>query len=210
MAALAAATLVVYSKSTQRDEPMIDTSLETRSALPDALRVLVAEYPRAGWESDPGFDGLLRFWLDRHLMFRKIIQQLSDEAEGFLDTPDNPDRYAQRLGRLGGMFVDQLHGHHTIEDTQYFPKLIGLDARIESGFDILDKDHHAIDAHLNAFVAAANAVLQRRDAVMRMHAEVGKFHQELAGLQKLLNRHLIDEEELVVPVILKHGFSGMD
>jgi iron-sulfur cluster repair protein YtfE (RIC family) len=188
---------------------MFDTALATRTALPDAVRVLVAEYPREGWDADPGFDGLIRFWLDRHLMFRKIVAMLSDEAEGFLDGAGDPQRYAARLARLGATFVEQLHGHHTIEDTQYFPKLITLDTRIAAGFDILDKDHHAIDAHLNGFVAAANDVLNKRDAVMQMHAKVGKFHTELGTLAGLLNRHLIDEEELVVPVILKHGFSGM-
>jgi len=29
-------------------------------------------------------------------------------------------------------------------------------------------------------------------------------------VKKLLDRHLIDEEELVVPVLLKHGTAGLE
>ena len=49
-----------------------DLALGVRAGLPDALRVLLADYPREGWESHPHFTGLVRFWLDRHLMFRPL------------------------------------------------------------------------------------------------------------------------------------------
>ena len=29
--------------------------LETRSGLPEAMRILLAEYPREAWEADPNF-----------------------------------------------------------------------------------------------------------------------------------------------------------
>ena len=52
---------------------MNNLALADRKKLPDALRVLLEDYPRDGWELDPGFDGLVRFWLDRHLMFRRLM-----------------------------------------------------------------------------------------------------------------------------------------
>lgn len=182
-----------------------DLPLETRTALPDALRVLLETYPRASWEHDPGFEGLLRFWLDRHLMFRRIVNQMRADTEKFLDHNLSAKFYAAHLARYGGMFVQELHGHHTIEDDHYFPKLIHLDARLSRGFDILDKDHHAIDRHLNAFVERANAVLQNRDDTTKMIQPADAFLRQLGQLETLLNRHLIDEEELVVPVVLKYG-----
>lgn len=181
------------------------SSLETRPGLPDAVRVLMEEYPRADWTHDPGFEGLLRFWLDRHLMFRKILGQMTTETEKMPDNAMDPQTYVAHLSRYGGMFVEQLHGHHTIEDTQYFPKLINLDSRISGGFDILDKDHHAIDGHLNTFIETANDVMQNRDKIMKMTTATETFRQHLVKLESLLNRHLIDEEELVVPVVLKYG-----
>ena len=40
-------------------------SLARRDGLPDALRVLLAEYPREAWESHPNLTALMRFWLER-------------------------------------------------------------------------------------------------------------------------------------------------
>ncbi|MEL6571260.1 MAG: hemerythrin domain-containing protein [Pseudomonadota bacterium] len=111
--------------------------LESRIALPDALRVLLEDYPRQNWESDPGFDGLLRFWLDRHLMFRRILKQMQTDTEKLLNNDMSSRFYAAHLSRYGGMFVQELHGHHSIEDHHYFPKLIDLDARISRGLTSL-------------------------------------------------------------------------
>ncbi|MDG0990189.1 MAG: hemerythrin domain-containing protein [Yoonia sp.] len=188
---------------------MTELALETRSGLPDALRVLLAEYPRLDWAADPGFNDLIKFWLDRHLMFRRIVADMKSDAERLLDAQLAPDHFAGRLSRYGGMFVNGLHEHHTIEDTYYFPKLATQDKRIEVGFDILDKDHHAIDGHLNTFVETANDVLQRRDDARKMHDATGIFRDKLVSLERLLDRHLNDEEELIVPVILKFGAPDM-
>lgn len=184
---------------------MTALDLAHRTGLPDALRVLLAEYPRALWEQDPGFDGLIRFWLDRHMMFRRVMTDMLGDARRLVDAQLEAAHYASRLSRYGGMFVNGLHEHHTIEDTHYFPKLSQKDTRITGGFAILDKDHHDIDEHLNAFVASANGILQARDKRDVMRTLVGKFESELSGLERLLDRHLNDEEELIVPVILKFG-----
>jgi len=45
---------------------MEQIDLAQRSRLPDALRVLLEQYPRDMWESHRNFDGLTRFWLERH------------------------------------------------------------------------------------------------------------------------------------------------
>ena len=56
---------------------------------------MLDQYPRDMWESHINFDGLTRFWLDRHLMFRKALAQWQDDARGFLDK----GRDARRTGR---------------------------------------------------------------------------------------------------------------
>ncbi|MCO4847879.1 MAG: hemerythrin domain-containing protein [Yoonia sp.] len=189
---------------------MTDLTLTARTELPDALRVLLAEYPRISWEHDPEFNDLIRFWLDRHLMFRRVVSEMRTDAQQMLDAKLAPPKFTSRLSRFGGMFVQGLHEHHTIEDTYYFPKLAQHDQRIEAGFDILDKDHHEIDAQLNTFVENANAVLNARDNPTHMHENTGKFEADLTQLEKLLDRHLNDEEELIVPVILKFGAPNME
>ena len=39
----------------------------------------------------------------------------------------------------------------------------------------------------------------------KLQTSAGRFRDELARLEELLDRHLIDEEELIVPVILRYG-----
>ena len=114
--------------------------------------------------------------------------------------------FKAHVSKLGSMFVGELHGHHNIEDAHYFPVLAKKDTRITRGFEILDRDHHALDDILHHYVQAANAAI---NADARSTGEIGTFLEETHALEKLLFRHLIDEEELVVPVILKHGTGGL-
>jgi iron-sulfur cluster repair protein YtfE (RIC family) len=184
-----------------------DLALGTRAGLPDALRVLVEEIPREVWESHPQFGGMVQFWLERHLMFRQLLGQLTGDAELVLDRRLDIPGYAPRLSRFGGFFLNQLHGHHQIEDMHYFPQLAVLDLRIERGFAILDADHHALHGHLDAFATGANAVLSRARDEAAAREAAGEFHALLGRFHKMLERHLTDEEDLVVPVILKSGFD---
>ena len=176
--------------------------LTTRPGLPSDLLALLKAYPRDGWRVHPNFPGLAAFWLDRHDMFRKICETLRTDAEAAQDGALDPRQHAARLSRLGGMLVQQLHGHHQIEDMHYFPALVGLEARLSKGFDLLDSDHHALDGLLAGFTRSANAVLTGQ-------AEAGSFHSALQRFEPLLLRHLDDEEDLIVPVILKHGADGL-
>lgn len=150
----------------RRDRPpynggMTDTNLtlDVRTALPDALRVLLADYPRSGWEQDAGYNGLISFWLDRHMMFRKVLAQLSLQCEQRLDNQIPSGGFARNVSRYGSLMVSELHGHHTIEDQHYFPVLISKDERLRTGFELLDADHHFLDASLQQFVDQANLIL---------------------------------------------------
>ncbi len=184
---------------------MTDESLETRTGLPDALCVLLRDHPREAWEADPGFHGLVSFWLDRHLAFRRLITLMQGETRGFLDKGAEARVFAGRLSRYGGHFVQDLHGHHMIEDQHYFPVLAKKEPRIGRGFEILDRDHHALDVHIETFIKGANAVLNGLDNPAMLHTRAGRFGADLDRMEVFLNRHLVDEEDLIVPIILKHG-----
>ncbi len=136
-----------------------DAALGARAGLPDALRVLLAEYPREGWESHANLSGLIRFWLDRHLAFREMQDRMLAETRGFMAGNREAQAFAGGLARVGNMFLGDLQGHHGIEDFHFFPRLRLLDARIASGFDLLEADHHEIEPRLHALAARANAVL---------------------------------------------------
>jgi len=84
-----------------------------------------------------------------------------------------------------------------------------MDARLEAGFDLLDFDHHALDAGLNALTVAANDVLRTLGTDARALEPSARLKRKLDAFGRFLDRHLTDEEELVVPVILEHRGAGL-
>jgi iron-sulfur cluster repair protein YtfE (RIC family) len=187
---------------------MSDQTLDRRAGLPDALRILLEDYPREGWAAHPQFHGLVSFWLERHMMFRKLMAHMTEETEAFLDADRDARAFAQTIGRYGGVFVNQLHGHHQIEDHHYFPVLRGREPRIAAGFDLLDADHHALDGILNGFVDKANLAIRGIDGDDPRRGAAA-LHGGLTDLERLIERHLTDEEDLIVPVILRDGTAGL-
>lgn len=183
---------------------MLDnTDLSARTGLPDALRTLLQDHPRDLWESHAHFDGLTRFWLERHMMFRRLLAGMTEQTEGLLDGRIAPERARRATGRQAQMLLTQLHGHHKIEDMHYFPRLSVLEPGLARGFDILDHDHHALDAYLHALADSTNRLL--RAEPIRLRDRAGALQGELDRFTRFLDRHLVDEEELVVPIILKNG-----
>lgn len=183
---------------------MRDLPLETRPGLPDALRALLADYPRTDWTLHRNFDGLVSFWMDRHLNFRQLTARMQSQVQQVLDGGADPEQFAAALSHTGGQFLTELHGHHSIEDQHYFPALTRLQPRLERGFAMLEADHQALDQHLHAFTTSANAVLSNWQTPALL-THTATFAADLTAITALLNRHLIDEEDLIVPVILHHG-----
>lgn len=180
-------------------------TLETRKGLPDALRILLAEYPRDIWEGHTNFDGLTRFWLSRHLEFRKALDMMQNDAKQAIDNLEDQRLLTHRITRVGGFLIEALHGHHFMEDTQYFPLFIETEPRLSVGFELLDTDHHTLNEHLDTLdsrVGSLARTLERTDDPKKV---MGDMLKQLGEFETFLNRHLIDEEELIVPIILKYG-----
>jgi hypothetical protein len=180
-----------------------DLPLATRDGLPDALRLLLADYPRECWAAHRDFNGLAAFWLDRHLGFRRVMGLLQADAQALVDGAMGAQDWGRRLTRLGSGFLGDLVGHHQIEDEAYFPKLAAMEPRILRGFEMLDRDHHDLHALIDRFASGANhALAQTQDPARREAA--GVFLTDLSQFERMLERHLTDEEDLIVPVVLKH------
>jgi hypothetical protein len=185
-------------------------SLALRKGWPDDLRVLAVRYPREQWQSHANLGEMARFWLSRHDMFRELARTIHDvEAQfrgGTLPAEEFPQLFVPQLQFL----LSQLDVHHRIEDMHYFPIFRAAETRLARGFDVLEGDHHEIHADMAATVETANALLRALSgdpgAVNRCCDE----HAAASGaLIKGLIRHLDDEEDLIVPLILDRGEDAL-
>ena len=173
----------------------------TRHGLPDELRVLADLFPRAAWHDHANFSDLIAFWLDRHLMFREILSRMQSATQMHLATAQ--PRFGPEIARYTGFFLNQLHEHHMVEDHHYFPRLTKFDFRLHRAFDMLDADHHALDGEIGALAQATNTVLA--DLRAGRAGEAGPLHEAQTRFERFLDRHLADEEEVIVPVLLKYA-----
>ena len=177
--------------------------------MPSEMQSLLRDYPRDAWEAHPGFKEKTRHWLGAHQMFRQLGASIRKDTESYLIGERDGDDYAGRLSYRGGALVSNLHGHHGWEDHSYFPELSVTDPRFDVGLNILEKDHADLDAVLDRFTRTANRTIQlvQLDETSARD-EAGKLHGITESIEAFLKRHLTDEEDLAVPIILHHRLRG--
>jgi hemerythrin-like domain-containing protein len=181
-------------------------ALAQRDGWPAELRVLIERYPRDCWSGHDNLGGMARFWLSRHAMFRELSGAI-DEATGRFRTGKIPPAefsgwFAPRLQ----FFLEQLTVHHRIEDGHYFPIFRAADERLARGFEVLEADHGALHDGIVRSVETANALLQALGGDADTLRRAGDDYAAVStGLLKGLLRHLDDEEDLIVPLILDRG-----
>ncbi len=177
--------------------------------MPTEMQSLLRTYPRDTWDAHPGFREKTRHWLDAHHMFRQLSLSVRKDTESYLNGDRDSNDYADRLSYRGGALVGNLHGHHGWEDHSYFPELSAADPRFDAGLEVLEKDHADLDIVLDSFTRTANRTIKLIQ--LDEHAareEAGKLHGVAQTIEAFLQRHLTDEEELAVPIILHHRLRG--
>lgn len=189
---------------------MSDETLFARSGLPDDLKVLLEKYPRERWHSEHTIGQMGTFWLHRHDMFRELgaalVGATGDLKEGRREAPQFAAWFVPRLN----FFLSQLEGHHQIEDQHYFPAFAAAEPRLKRGFDILDNDHHLIHELLEANAAAARAFLEAlHGSVDKQRFAADAYGGEAERLLSGLVRHLDDEEDLIIPLLIDRGESAL-
>jgi hemerythrin-like domain-containing protein len=180
-----------------------------REGLPPDMQTLLRDLPRDGWPDHPHFARSIQTWMNAHSGFRRLGKIVLDDTEGFLDHRQDGQAYAGRLAHFGNLLVRNLHGHHTWEDRSYFPELRAADPRFGEGLEMLESDHSALDGLLERFTRQANRVVQLATLEPgQMTEEAKPVRDTAAQLRRFLDRHLADEEDLVVPILLHHGLRG--
>ncbi|MCE7028550.1 hemerythrin domain-containing protein [Jiella avicenniae] len=191
----------------------VSFDIDARPGLPGDLKLLLEAYPRETWQGHPNVEGTARFWLSRHDMFRELggalTEALRQEREDEVEIEPFKRWFVPRLG----FFLNELDGHHRIEDTYYFPVYQEAEPRLARGFDLLDADHvtihhdlQSVAATANGFLATMTAEKETSDAVLRARDAYQAASEQL--IRRLL-RHLGDEEDLIIPLILDRGDAAL-
>jgi hemerythrin-like domain-containing protein len=184
----------------------VTLDLDTRTGWPDGLRIFLDRYPREAWLSHRNFGERMRFWMGVHGGFRELGSALGVATADFREGEVTPDRFRQWFVPRLNYLLSHLHTHHQIEDFDYFPVLAEAEPRLAKGFEVLESDHEAIHRTIEELAAAANGFIVveagDRDALLASGAHYADASDRLIGQ---LTRHLDDEEDLIVPLVLDRG-----
>jgi Hemerythrin HHE cation binding domain len=173
-----------------------------RQRLSDNLRQLLLAIPKEEWQGHPNYWRGADFWQGVH---RAILSESGTFAAGLRQLSELPKDELERglllneIRYLGRHLLGHAHAHHHVEDDQYFPRFKRAYPRLARPIDLLDGDHRALEENLAAVeghLRALNNEMADRDAI-------GRALDDARALDRLLNRHIADEEDIVIPVLLQ-------
>ena len=100
--------------------------------------------------------------------------------------------------RTGRQLLQAAHHHHAIEDASYFPAFRQAFPKLGSALDLLDNDHRILGAALDE----TGDALDRVQAQGEQRGLVALAYDRARALEHLINRHLDDEEDVIIPIFL--------
>lgn len=186
------------------DYDLPEYHVSTRKGLPTSVQETLLESTRSEWQNHPRFGGKANFFMTIHRDLLDGAARLSRGLEHLLDVP--PGDIGETVARMNLLpFSENLigfaHHHHEIEDHAYFPLFAILYPELNRGLSLLDGDHKKLDAALDdtqvALVKLSGAAVTRD--------QLAALHIGSQGLENILNRHIWDEEEVIIPIFLRHG-----
>lgn len=174
-----------------------------RKGLPPVIQETLLESTRSEWQNHPHFEGKANFFMTIHRDLLEGAAQLTYGIEQLLDVPVSVISEAiMRMNLLpfSKQLIGFAHHHHEIEDHSYFPQFALLYPELDRGLSLLDGDHKVVNAALNDAQIAVNKL---QDTVVTRD-QLAALHTGSQALENILNRHIWDEEEIIIPIFLKH------
>ncbi len=187
-----------------------DLDLNSRAGWPDDLRFYLERYPRPLWPSHANLGEMARFWLQIHNGFRELGGALKSKTMDFREGRFPAEAFRVWLAPRLQTLLSHLHGHHQIEDYQFFPLFSAAEPRLVRGFEVLERDHQQIHATIVSVVDSANSLLRAAPAELDLLRRSGDAYADAGdALLRRLDRHLGDEEDLIIPLILDRGEDSL-
>lgn len=187
-----------------------ELKLGKRRALPPELLFLTERHPREAWRGNPELAGTGEIWLGNHDHFRAVAGRIGHDLDRLRETGETTYDSSPALQRKIGGLLGGLDGHHRVEDHHYFPIFQRAEPRLARGFALLDGDHHILHDAIDELAATTQDVLRRLGQAEGVMTSDQKFAADelarvMARFAPLLTRHLADEEDIVIPLILERA-----
>ena len=137
-------------------------------------------------------------WLKVHTNIRKRQRILVQISEAYISGEFDWSEYRSQILKRINMHVLKLHQHHGVEDEGFFPEFVSMYPKLAPAFEILGHDHEYLNELLYK-LQIQNDQLARSEIEDKALAE--ELHKTLVAVTDLLQQHLTDEEDLVIPIL---------
>lgn len=144
-------------------------------------------------------DDLVDRWLQVHARFREIAASFLRSTRGWRRGTLSARAFHETVSPRLGWFIEVLEMHQRAESTVAFPMLARLDPARAERFEKLNDDHDRIQDEA-ARVKECLAVMTRTKAELSLAAD--RLASAIEALVKVFVKHLWDEEEVIVPILL--------
>ncbi|UWQ81521.1 hemerythrin domain-containing protein (plasmid) [Leisingera sp. S132] len=171
---------------------------------PDLLQGLFPA-DRSAWDDDPRFLGWPAHLQRLHASISEASARLIGGLEVVLGEPEGSAQELMGLtgmNRLGLDLVSHVHGHHSFEDSNVLPGFLGRFPQLASAIDLLENDHQILDQALDQ----SEQVFALLRGGETSKSQIGKALEQAKVLNKILNRHTYDEEDILIPAVL-HAYA---
>ena len=137
-------------------------------------------------------------WLKVHTNIRKRQRILMQISDAYISGEFDWSEYRSQILKRINMHVLKLHQHHGVEDEGFFPEFVSMYPKLAPAFEILGHDHEYLNELLDK-LQIQNDMLARSEVEDKALAE--ELHKTLVAVTDLLQQHLTDEEDLVIPIL---------
>jgi hemerythrin-like domain-containing protein len=137
-------------------------------------------------------------WLKVHTNIRKRQRILVQISEAYISGEFDWSEYRSQILKRINMHVLKLHQHHGVEDEGFFPEFVSMYPKLAPAFEILGHDQEYLNELLDK-LQIQNDMLARSEVEDKALAE--ELHKTLVAVTDLLQQHLTDEEDLVIPIL---------
>ncbi len=183
-----------------------DDDLLQRNGLPARWLPLAEELPRADWPHST-LHAMAHELLAVHDAQRANLGSLVQSGHAWSANESDGAAYRSIVLPQLSDFLRFLETHHRLESQRFFPMLAAADPRTRGAFDLLDRDHDAIHALMDAAWRHAQAFDARLSGGVNADTEAAALAAAIERLAAPLARHLRDEEDIVVPHLTLRGFE---